>query len=1454
MKLHCGHWSLVIGQAGVAWLLVAATSAPGWVEPARPVTVARDGQQAMTLVYGRGLEGQAQRLAAALTATSGVPFRVVADAAVLKPDCWQLADEWLQRPLILVGSIYDNGVLLSLAGRRMVACNSEYPGPGNYEVRALFAPLRRGVDVIVIGAADTNGVAAGIDRLIGLLKWDGAAKALTVPAVLERGNAAGPFAPPAGPRTWNSFGAVVSDFVWSGSTNAAENARLQIEKELQSASEDSGLWGFRKTGHYDWESVYVPLRQLAASGFLPESTLLRLNERLVAIAVSNQDGYGQSVLDPKLDVDACDWRFNRHALASLNSMYVLHDYLANAAALPAGVSPAARDSLARNYETLAGHIRAIIRDGKYVLWAHGAEGMDNLSLFADLYWLTGDRTALGRKIYENMAAMYYACSDNAGSAAGMDAYIDSRPGTQDNPQGGGAGALAAAFFLNDPQCAWLRTYAFCRVGTMPGPIPPGMFAPRPDLKPELPRDYLGLSLVPLSPQAYRSYTEVPAGEDCVPLKGPPALWFSKAAFREGFSPDYAYLLMQGENYSRPDQHGAGIQGNAIVRYTELGSLLLFQNTQMESSWFRSVVSISRGHDDPQSGASSVQAAFKTPRVSGVSAAMEDNGGARWTRHVLRRAGAYFAVLDEMTAKAQDHYGFVCRWRSFHDGRADDRGRFTAEDRNGVKLHIVQPDPVPTTVTLEARDGAAEPTVIREFKDADLTPGGTVTFQNVLYAEGPAAPRAFEARAMSDRAFLVRGKSETHGGVDAIGVGALNLPGVSVTGTLWFVSDDQVVIAGCRHFEVEGCFRLTFSLPVNLALSADLPGSWIESPAGQRAVVDYTFPAGSAGGGVGSVLLLRDKGAAGLPAGAAPLALPGGSAALTRVTHGLLQAWAAAPERSAARASFSPAVSGAGALKEARTLGRFDFMRRLHLDLKARGIPPAEAECYWADRHLTTGWGYGSWSNGEGVVDIDLGKPVAIAAVRLIWPCVAEMQRRNEGAVMPPADVAASVTVSDDGFQADARAVPDVRPRVVTTFVENAAYMYTRRFPTLELPLHVRARHVRVKVAPADPARRAKFVMDEVQIVTEAPRERAFLKMASVAGAASNDVNLAVWSPLELRLLNVRGGAGRSIPLEAPLADLKFCDINSDGRREIAIFPLTEQFTVLNADGTDRYQLDLYAQFDGPARGQTALRPGGMAAWRPDKAGNLEFAFFPHVRYGRIEPEPSLRFSSANNNAGGKAAFTIPDITGDGREDLAIVGTYAQAMDVVASDSDLDKMNGSDAAAWPGRVVCSRPLTWSSSGNNEMPLYFDGAVVRATGGTNWLGVVAVNPGGVNYFAAPGLEPKWGHFNHAPNTCFRLWDAAGRGAPDVLLGREDGYVTRYRLEGGAREKAVFVGPQVRALDVWGDFLIAGGQGGLTLLDRNLALVDHVARPVDALAVVDDLAVVAFSDGNVVAYRHP
>ncbi|MBT3381384.1 MAG: hypothetical protein HN742_41240 [Lentisphaerae bacterium] len=1394
----------------------------------------------VTVVHGSD-RAQAERTAEALFG-SDQPVSIVPDSDVLEPGVLQLRESYLNRDLILVGSIYSNRAVLMLACRRLVAANSACPGPGRYELRALFSPLRRGSDMLVVGVDGEEGFAAALQRLRELVETNDGERSL--PALLEFG----PGKPARPKNIGGGFDRQAFAYVWEANTKALDKAREFLKTELERPVEQ-GLWGFRAAGHYSWERHYVGLLQLAAAGVLAPDVLTRLNGRLVDLALRNTDLSSVAALNPQSEPDA----YTRHPMSALASQFLLHEYLHHRAALPPECSAAGRQQLRVNLEVLRRKLLKLAEDHRYRMESsEGFSCMETLSNLDAMYLHMGllDRMA-DAGIFRRQVSYAVAMRDNLNSDPGTNAYIACRPGSQFTNTVGGAGIVAEAFARRAPETVWLCRHHKLPFTYLGVTMPPGMLSPPVDAQEAFPAAHTGLELVPHDPWFFERYVSpethpyMVAGETVEPYHGLPGNAFSKAVFRDGFEPDDGYLLMQGENVG-PSFLGAGPQGNAICRYTELGSLLLFQNVQKVTSWARSVVSISRGQHDPVSAACSVEASFKTPRLQGMSSALARNGGATWTRHVLRRRRAYFAVFDEArftdAAAEGTDYQVVCRWRSYHPGRKDDDRHFSALDGgNGTELHIVTPEPLVTDVTLEPRDGAARPTMLRQYLSGRYRKDARTCFRNLLYATNDARRRSFDVRPQGTAAMLVNGVAEGTPVVDLIAVGSDQTDGLPESdAALRVLSGDGCVWAGCRSLRI-GDTTITSDQPVTVVLDSEL-SACVVIVGGAQAVLT---------GQGGAIVDGEGLSAAGrtLSPGRHVLQIPGTNDVLERVGVRLRKAWEEAavhPVAGAAKEDISAPLSARPAKTQnmAHIAPRHAIQRTVRVSANPE---PLDGHPYswarnpqqWFDRDVPwMGAEVPGWQSGSGEILLDFMRPVAVRALRFFWPGYYQ-SHRFKVEPLKPAELAVRVAPFTGGVQEEeAAAQPGTSG---TAFAENAHYMSTARFPTLTVPVDLPPQQrLRVSVQPKPDARRSRVLFSEIEVISSERESRVDLRLRSVPQQPRGHADVVAWSPTHLLVLDSRERRLiAEVELSAPVVDAMFADIDGDGVSELLVYTLDDRFTAYNSDGHERFQADMSRNGDGDRSWISAARPACFIPWRPNAQGNSEYLFFPHYSMGRLSPEPELEVSwpTQGHTWGGKAAVTVPDLDGDGREDVLVIGLYSRCHRLLASTSDLE--NGACKAP------AQRSYTGYSSGNMELPLYFSGHVVRRPDSTPLL--IALTPGGIDCLSYPELAPVWRHFNHPPNECSALW-RTDDGEPALVVGRGDGFVARYRVRDGVLLDVFRVGRGVRALAVVGDVLVVGGPDGLVVLTPAFAVAAKHSDPVDAVCATGDRLVVGYSSGDI------
>ena len=516
------------------------------------------------VIHGGGTEAAAERVAKALGTVLGAKVETVAAGKIMEPGTWRLAAPWLQRPLVLLGSVADNEAMFALHSRYLAGANAAYPGAGRFVLRTLSSPFRRGIDMFAIGAADPAGLAAGVARFEALIAASGGQLA----PLIEGGDAEGTVQLKAGGGT--DFSRLAGKYYWTGEPKAAEQAKAALLKEM--ATRKVGLWNFQAAGHYSWERLYRPLRQFQVAGMLSVAESRQVDLRLMQNVLENTDWALVACLKAK--VGDLPRKASRHQLSALAGGFLIFDYLEHVGAVPEDKRAAVHEG----YEILLGHIESYVAGGVFCSRITGAEGAETLNIMADMYLYHGDRRIVTDGTLRRMADLYLSAKDNLGCHSCDDSYIGCRPGSHFSRSSGGATWLWAGYLYQDGGYHWLLDNVQTFLTHFQVSRPPETAQLLAGVAPVEPQRYLGVSIQPLDRVWYHGCTTYPPGENAVPVKIPYERTFTRAAFRDGFTSADAYLMFQGVDRGSIHPNYA-YQANAITRYTELGSLLLFSNSQ-----------------------------------------------------------------------------------------------------------------------------------------------------------------------------------------------------------------------------------------------------------------------------------------------------------------------------------------------------------------------------------------------------------------------------------------------------------------------------------------------------------------------------------------------------------------------------------------------------------------------------------------------------------------------------------------------------------------------------------------------------------------------------------------------------------------------------------------------------------------------------------------------------------
>lgn len=95
------------------------------------------------------------------------------------------ADGMLAGPAILLGNVWSNPAFTLLYGRRLVLFDGVFPGAGHYIVTTLKEPIRRGVDVLALGASDDAGLLKAAETAAAMLAEHGKPGTLVTPLLFR---------------------------------------------------------------------------------------------------------------------------------------------------------------------------------------------------------------------------------------------------------------------------------------------------------------------------------------------------------------------------------------------------------------------------------------------------------------------------------------------------------------------------------------------------------------------------------------------------------------------------------------------------------------------------------------------------------------------------------------------------------------------------------------------------------------------------------------------------------------------------------------------------------------------------------------------------------------------------------------------------------------------------------------------------------------------------------------------------------------------------------------------------------------------------------------------------------------------------------------------------------------------------------------------------------------------
>ena len=747
---------------------------------------------------------EAERLRNGIKGACGYQAAILSDAACVKEGTrYQLRDALRSVPLILLGNINTNRVLVQPYTRYACAADANYPGADGYVLRTLSNAWGAGVNQILIGASTDAGLRRGVDAFLRRLPTQADAKGrLRVPHLLEV--VTGPewsakLRPPTdesgpgnvGRSSVRRFAIYALRYRWSGHDAWARKARNYLRVILAAYPEHL------PDLHYDFTRFIRGWDMVDDSGVFTADEITAVDRCLLRTLIHFQKAWWREAGARKI----VGSRHNTAGSASFLRMarFLLHCGTANAAA---------RELLRTWGKETSQYMHSV---GEHFHNPHDSETA--LYAIEDTYWFSlesGDTAFFDSGNARRTAAYGVMCWDNLGFPAGVCGYQGSYPAGL--RMGGSAGlplAVNTFVYRDGGSKGLLETLPRIRYNPWFMPHIPGIheYATGPELPSAEPEDFLGVRTLDL----VKPWFEVITGDRAhTPTRGvggnllPYNRTFNKLTFRSSFDPSDPFLLLQG--YQAPSD--GTVDANCVVRYTEAGHIFLFHNvskTGGRTQYFKNGVHVSRGSNTrPLPACASLDNRADLPGWGCTTSTLAGCHGSDWRRSIFWRKGDYFVVLDRIRFTAAGPVSATCTWRTPQHASWD--GKRWSSIQNGDTFVLRPAGESGIRARREdllmygSQTGAASPWVLRESRYLNSRPGQEIGFANVFYVVRSGQSDTREFRRSSPCLALLREG-------DRVTVFSTAGPGERQT-RLPFQTDAAMIAAGPHSLALAGATRLS----------------------------------------------------------------------------------------------------------------------------------------------------------------------------------------------------------------------------------------------------------------------------------------------------------------------------------------------------------------------------------------------------------------------------------------------------------------------------------------------------------------------------------------------------------------------------------------------------------------------------------------------------------------------